>query len=56
MNAVSSHPAITALLDWQPADVITGRASWAMGLVSRMVNRHRLIRLLGEMGDPENAL
>ena len=48
--------AMQALEQRKRAIVITGRPNRLMGLLPRFISRHRLIKLLAVMGDPERAL
>ncbi|GHD36047.1 hypothetical protein GCM10007053_23900 [Halioglobus pacificus] len=48
--------AIRALAARKQGIVITGRPNRLLGLLPRVVSRHRLVKLMSVMGDPERAL
>lgn len=48
--------ALTALKKRRKAIVVTGRMNRLMMLMPRLLSRHRLIKVLAVMGDPERAL
>ncbi len=48
--------ALTALKQRKKAIIVTGRANRLMMLMPRVLTRHRLLKVLAVIGDPDNAL
>ena len=48
--------ALRALNKRKKAIIITGRVNWLMSLMPRFMSRHRLIKVLAVIANPDKAL